>query len=406
MIKYTYTSNSLGMGTLLKAFIHKTEASTGRNKFIKKIADFFSINVKNVFLFASARMGLYTFLKAVNISKDDEVILPGYTCVVVSNAVKYSGAKAVYADIDINTLNIDYNDLIQKITSRTKVIVISHNFGLACSYIEKLKSTYPHIYIVEDCAHTFGSKYKGRLVGRLADASFISHEYSKVFTTGLGGTFIINNEKVLSAFSEEYQNMDEYSREDIRKILLSLTLHTLTSYQYTTWLKRYFFAFLRRTNLIFASGSDELQGKMPLQYPVKLDNTLAYIGALELDNIHQVLEHNKKLAQAYHEVFSGLQRIKDYYDEDAVYVRYPIVIEDAKHLDSIIKKLSKKTEFSIGRWFNDVVHPKGSFRYCYESGVCQYGEELSDKMINFPMTIHMDVEDIMKNQRALREVLQ
>ena len=406
MIKYTYTSNSLGMGTLLKAFIHKTEASTGRNKFIKKIADFFSINVKNVFLFASARMGLYTFLKAVNISKDDEVILPGYTCVVVSNAVKYSGAKAVYADIDINTLNIDYNDLIQKITSRTKVIVISHNFGLACSYIEKLKSTYPHIYIVEDCAHTFGSKYKGRLVGRLADASFISHEYSKVFTTGMGGTFIINNEKVLSAFSEEYQNMDEYSREDIRKILLSLTLHTLTSYQYTTWLKRYFFAFLRRTNLIFASGSDELQGKMPLQYPVKLDNTLAYIGALELDNIHQVLEHNKKLAQAYHEVFSGLQRIKDYYDEDAVYVRYPIVIEDAKHLDSIIKKLSKKTEFSIGRWFNDVVHPKGSFRYCYESGVCQYGEELSDKMINFPMTIHMDVEDIMKNQRALREVLQ
>lgn len=406
MIKYTYTSNSLGMGTLLKAFIHKTEASTGRNKFIKKIADFFSINVKNVFLFASARMGLYTFLKAVNISKDDEVILPGYTCVVVSNAVKYSGAKAVYADIDINTLNIDYNDLIQKITSRTKVIVISHNFGLACSYIEKLKSTYPHIYIVEDCAHTFGSKYKGRLVGRLADASFISHEYSKVFTTGMGGTFIINNEKVLSAFSEEYQNMDEYSREDIRKIFLSLTLHTLTSYQYTTWLKRYFFAFLRRTNLIFASGSDELQGKMPLQYPVKLDNTLAYIGALELDNIHQVLEHNKKLAQAYHEVFSGLQRIKDYYDEDAVYVRYPIVIEDAKHLDSIIKKLSKKTEFSIGRWFNDVVHPKGSFRYCYESGVCQYGEELSDKMINFPMTIHMDVEDIMKNQRALREVLQ
>jgi dTDP-4-amino-4,6-dideoxygalactose transaminase len=405
MTKYTYTSNSLGIITLLKAVINFTKSGTGRKQFAQKIANFFSIEAESVFLFASARMGLYTFLKSIDIAESDEVILPGYTCVVVSNAVKYSKAKAVYADINIDTLNIDYDDLVSKITDKTKVIVISHNFGLACEYIEKLKEQYPHIYIIEDCAHTFGSKFQGRFLGTLADASFISHEYSKVITTGMGGTFILNNKKLLPKFQMLYSQTDEYDKKDIIKIYINLFFHTFTSYKYSVWSKGYVFAILKRTKLLFASGSDELAGMLPEKYPIKLDNFLAYIGALELENIDSIINHNQKLAKEYHRIFSTIESVKEYYSKETIYVRYPIVLKNNNEFDDIVQKLSLETEFSIGRWFNDVIHPKGSFRYCYTQGHCQYGEILADSMINFPMSIHVRVEDIQRNEQAIRKIL-
>ena len=98
--------------------------------------------------------------------------------------------------------------------------------------------------------------------------------------------------------------------------------------------------------------------------------------------------------------------MKEYYDKETVYVRYPIVLKDNNEFDDIVQKLSFETEFSIGRWFNDVIHPKGSFRYCYTQGYCQYGEILADSMINFPMSIHVRVEDIQRNEQAIRKILQ
>ncbi|WP_457744453.1 DegT/DnrJ/EryC1/StrS family aminotransferase [Sulfurimonas sp.] len=405
MIKFTYTSSSLGILTLLKAIINFKTAEQGRKIFREKIADFFSVEKESVFLFASARMGLYTFLKAINISAEDEVILPGYTCVVVSNAIKYAGAKAIYSDINPKTLNIDYDDLVNKITSKTKVIVISHNFGLPCDYIELIKSQYPEIYIVEDCAHTFGSKLNNEYLGTLADASFISHEYSKVITTGMGGTFILNNKNLHTKFQHLYNKAEEYTKIDIMKIYITLFFHTLSSYRYTVWLKRYFFAVLRRSGFLFASDSDEIKGNLPKKYPVKLHNFLAYIGALELDNIDFIITHNKKLATAYHDIFKSIATVNKYYNPNTIYVRYPIVIKDSKKLDKIIEQLSQESEFSIGRWFNDVVHPKGSFRYCYIEGYCTNGEMIANSMINFPMSIHITEKDIYKNAMIIQKIM-
>ena len=76
--------------------------------------------------FSSGRMAFYSLLKSLNINKNDEVIIPAYTCVVVANAIKYVGAKPVYVDIDLNNFGIDIKKLQKQITSKTKIICVQH----------------------------------------------------------------------------------------------------------------------------------------------------------------------------------------------------------------------------------------------------------------------------------------
>src|SRR3989344_5679323 len=84
--------------------------------------------VKNVITIDSARSALLVGLRASNIGVGDEVIVQGFTCIVVINAIKQSGAKPIYVDID-QTLNLDIPDLNKKITNKTKAIIVQHTFG-------------------------------------------------------------------------------------------------------------------------------------------------------------------------------------------------------------------------------------------------------------------------------------
>ncbi len=405
MTKFVYTSNSLKIGTLIKALLLYPFAKTvGRELFKSSIAKFFNSESESVFLFGSARMGLYSFLKAIDIQETDEVILPGYTCVVVSNAVKYTGAKAIYADVNESTLNIEYDVLVKLINENTKAIVVPHNFGIPTTYLSKLKKEYPDIYIIEDCAHTFGTEINGKKVGTFGDASFVSHEFSKVITTGIGGTLIVNNKHLIKKLQSSYDPLTSYKRKNVFMIFLTLFTHTLTSYKYTAWSKGYAFAILRRLGFISQSESNELAGHKPSQYPVKLDHFLSYIGYLELKDIENIIQHNKKLALKYQEIFQNFDDIKTFYSPDIIYVRYPILIRTSV-FDRLTDELAKKSDFEIGRWFNDVVHPRGSFRYCYISGNCVAGEEISKKIINFPMSIHISIDDIEANKKTIINIL-
>ncbi len=116
-----------------------------------------------------------------------QVILPGFTCVVVPNAIRLAGARPIYADIPENSYNIDPAGILQVITSRTKAIIVQHTFGIpAC--LDEITSIARErdLWVVEDCAHALGSSYAGKHVGLWGDAAFFSTQWSKPFTTGLG----------------------------------------------------------------------------------------------------------------------------------------------------------------------------------------------------------------------------
>src|SRR3972149_1771131 len=87
--------------------------------------------ISAVFFFFKGRVALYALLKAIGIHPGDEVILPGFTCVVVPNAIIYLGGKPVYADIDPKTFNIDTAKIEGKITDNTTAIIAQNTFGLS-----------------------------------------------------------------------------------------------------------------------------------------------------------------------------------------------------------------------------------------------------------------------------------
>ena len=100
-------------------------------KFKAEIAKKLNANASQISLYWKGRVGFYALLKANGIGKGDEVIIPGFTCVVVPNAIIYLGAKPVYVDVNKDTFNTTLNHIKEKVTTKTKCIVIQNTFGLS-----------------------------------------------------------------------------------------------------------------------------------------------------------------------------------------------------------------------------------------------------------------------------------
>src|SRR5581483_4013141 len=110
-----------------------------------------------------------------------------FTCVAVPNSVLWTGAKAIYADID-ETGNLDPKDLEKKITKKTKAVIIQHTFGIAANMdaIQKVLKG-KKIILIEDCAHALGASYKGKKLGTFGEFAFFSFGRDKVISSVFGG---------------------------------------------------------------------------------------------------------------------------------------------------------------------------------------------------------------------------
>jgi len=133
----------------------------------------------------------------LGLKKGDEVLVPSFTFTSTVNSFMMFGAKPIFVDIDKETLNIDLDDLNNKITSRSKAIYVVHYGGISCD-IDKLKkiATKRNLFILEDAAHGFLGKYKNKYLGTFGDISTLSFHATKNFTGGQCGALIINNKKL------------------------------------------------------------------------------------------------------------------------------------------------------------------------------------------------------------------
>ena len=149
--------------------------------------------VKHAIAVTSATTALHLALVALDIKAGDEVIVPAFTWVSTANVVLYQGAKVVFCDIDPSTFNIDPNKLAEKITDKTKAIMVVHLFGL-CAPMEELKAVAGNIPLIEDGACAAGSAYKGIPAGGLGLMGCFSFHPRKSITTGEGGMITTNDD--------------------------------------------------------------------------------------------------------------------------------------------------------------------------------------------------------------------
>ena len=142
----------------------------------------------------SCTSGLHLSLAASGFGPGDEAIVPAFTWISTANVVEHLGGKVVFCDIDLKTFNIDVDQIESKITDRTKAIFPVHLFGLSADMDPILDlARKNNLFVVEDAACGFGSKYKGKHVGTLGDTGCFSFHPRKAITTGEGGMVTTND---------------------------------------------------------------------------------------------------------------------------------------------------------------------------------------------------------------------
>ena len=148
-----------------------------------------------VYLTTSGTHALELALMALDIKPGDEIICPSFTFVSTANAILRQGAKPVFCEIEERTLNIDIDDVLRRVTKKTRAIMPVHYGGFSCDMSRLVReASHLGIYVVEDAAQAIGAGYNGKALGTFGELGCISFHSTKNITCGEGGAIIVNRE--------------------------------------------------------------------------------------------------------------------------------------------------------------------------------------------------------------------
>ena len=160
------------------------------------------------FLFTNTgRSSLYLILRSLNLPEGSKIGVPLYSCTVVFDAILKAGHIPYFIDIDLDNYTLDPEDLAEKIDGLSAVVVI-HTFGRPAD-MDRIKEVAGDVPIIEDCAHSIFSEYKGKQTGTLSCTSFFS--FKKYLSMGEGGMIILNNGERIAEFQREIDSLDPFT---------------------------------------------------------------------------------------------------------------------------------------------------------------------------------------------------
>ena len=159
-------------------------------EFEKKLKDYFKI--QNLHFVNNGTIALQIAIKSMDIQ--GEIITTPFSYVATTSSIVWENCIPIFVDINPKNLNIDPNIIESRINSKTKAIIIVHMAGLPCqiTQIRKISKKYKLI-LIEDCAHSVGTKYNNKHVGNFGTFGCFSFYPTKQITTGEGGMLITNN---------------------------------------------------------------------------------------------------------------------------------------------------------------------------------------------------------------------
>jgi len=344
---------------------------------------------EGAFAFWKGRVALYALLKALGIGSDDEVVLPGYTCVMDVNPIKYLGAKPVYVDIEPRTFNMDVAQLPNKITNRTKAIIAQHTYGYPCDMDSVLDiANRKGIQVVEDCCLAFGSQYKGKIAGTFGKAAYFSFQWNKPFTTGLGGVVVTDDSGAAEKIKTLCENeLCEPSRKEVFMLAAQLVIYRLFVYPRTTALAQGIFRYLtKKAVVVGSSSSSEFKPTMAEDFFKGMSWVQARSGLRQLKTLQRNIQHRRQISELYDVLLSERGWRVRQFDKsviDPVMVRYPVRIKDkSKALEE-----AARAGVELGSWFECPLHPIETPLevYDYKPGMCPEAEKAARETVNLPV---------------------
>lgn len=312
-----------------------------------------NIITKKAFLTHSCTAAMEMMTILIDIKRGDEVIMPSFTFSSTANAVVLRGGVPVFVDIRPDTLNINEQLIEEAITSKTKAIFVVHYGGIGCemNVIQKIAKKYK-LFLLEDAAQGFLSKYKGKNLGTIGDMGTFSFHETKNIISGEGGALLINN----SSFIER--------AEIIREKGTNRTQFLKGVVDKYTWVD---------------VGSSYLPGEM-----------IAAFLMAQFEKAKVITKRRIKIWNNYHESFKSL--------EESGYLRRPFIPESVEyngHLyylllesltirDKFIEFLRRKSILSIFHYIPLHSSPAGK-KYGRFVGNMVVTKKISDTLIRLPL---------------------
>lgn len=183
---------------------------SGSSIYVKKFEDEFKkfIGMKHSVAVSNGSVALDLSLQALNLTKDDEVILPSFSIISCLSSIIRSGAKPVFADVSIETSNITLDEIKRVRTKNTKAVLVVHTYGLPAD-IDQIKDycTENSLTLIEDAAEAHGMMFEGKYCGSFGDISTFSFYANKHITSGEGGMIMTNSKKIFQTL-QQMRNLD------------------------------------------------------------------------------------------------------------------------------------------------------------------------------------------------------
>lgn len=155
---------------------------------------------------ANGTLALEIALICSGIGPGDEVIIPSYTFVATASAVLRANAIPVFADVEVDTFNINPDSIEEVVNEKTRAIIPVHFAGLPCDMDRILSLGEKHnLKVIEDACHSWGSKWKGKGTGAIGEAGVFSFQATKNITSGEGGIILTDDEE-LAELCRSYSN--------------------------------------------------------------------------------------------------------------------------------------------------------------------------------------------------------
>jgi len=292
------------------------------------------IGVRYAYSFASGRIGLYEILRALEVGPGNEVLLQAPTHIVVSNAIRFVGAQPVYVDCCLDTYNMDLEQVEQKITPRTKVLLLQHTFGVPADMERAIALAQQHgLIIIEDCVHALGATYDGRQVGSFGRAAFFSTEETKTITSTMGG-MAVTDDPELAARLKVFQAGCAWptTRLTARYILKFIAYHLFTHPHLYRCARSINIRLKQNPNTHLAPEATsfaEQWGIRPPNYEQRLSEAQAALALRQLGRLEKNIAHRRAVANAYTvglSPFFDNPRVPS--KAKPVFVRFPIRVAD------------------------------------------------------------------------------
>jgi len=357
-------------------------------KLQKELSQYLGIS-QNPFLFNSGRSAFFTLLRSLNISPGGEVLVQAFTCNAVANPIIWWGATPVYVDID-ERYNMDVNDLVKKITPKSKAIIIQHTFGIPANIEEIIRIAKEHnLFVIEDCAHSLGAEYKKKKVGTFGDAAFFSFGRDKVISSVYGGALVVYRNSIRENLVQEYRGLSlPTACWTIQQLVHPIILAPIISTYWSVG-KYVLFSLQKLKVLSKAVTYKEKHGEKPSYFPSLLPNALAGLAYAQLKKLDYLNNRRKHLARFY---FSNLGGIRP--NEGEIFLRYPV---QCPFRDNILQE-AKKNKMLLGDWYDSVIAPKDTDLKAmhYIAGSCPNAERISKEILNLPTHINITEHEAQK----------